>query len=526
MPNHELRRAAKPKRAPIGPASLRIELDRNEDARPFFEQIRAYIRDAVAAGSLPPGVRLPPERKLAQALKVSRSTVMRAYQELVAEGLVKAAPSRGTVVAPEATFDLERAGAGAAGWMIALPPLAALGSDSGLLSEILSAVNRPGVISFASAAPPEDLIPVDDIVGCLRDAFEEGGAGLLSYGPVDGTTELRGLIAERMRAAGAISPRDSVVVLSGSTQGLALATRVFIEPGDEVVVEAPTYLGIVQTLELSGARLVGVAVDANGIRTDSLAEVLARRRIRLIVLQPNFHNPTGACMSQERREQVLWLARRHSVPILEDDAYGALYHRPPAPGSLKQMDGDGLVIYLSSFSKTLAPGLRIAWMCGPDGVIARIAVAKQYSDLNTNSIGQSVVARMISSGRYDSNLERLRQASSERMRILLRELDTMPDLLERDLDPQGGLHVWCRLKVGDAPSAVAAAARSGVAILGGTAFYPSGMLPTAGRDRVRLSLPVSGVRSIREGARRLAEALKDLPGRNAQVAARQMTVVV
>ena len=459
-------------------------------------------------------------------LGVSRSTVTRAYQELVADGLVQAAPSRGTVVAPVEANDAELPGAAAGSWLMTLPPVATLGSDAGLLREIVALAGREGMISFASSAPPEDLLPVAELAGIVRDAFKEQGPKLLSYGPVEGRPELRQVLTNRLQAAGTLSPGDSVIVVSGSTQGLALAARVLIEPGDEVVVEAPTYIGTIQTLELSGARLIGVPVDADGIRTDSLEQVLSRRRIRLIVLQPVFQNPTGASLSRRRSEHVLWLARRHGVPILEDDAYSALHYDPHAPGLLKQLDRHGLVIYLSSFSKTLAPGLRVACMCGPEPVISRIAMAKQFSDLNTNSVGQTIVSQMISTGGYDDNLQRLRDAARHRMALLLRELDRMSNVLGRDLEPRGGLHVWCRLRVGEAHAAVAMAARSGVAVVAGTAFYPPASPGPAGRDRIRLSLPVSGEDAIKRGLRRLHEALKQLPAASEQPRSPRTGVVV
>jgi 2-aminoadipate transaminase len=488
-----------------------MDLDRSESASPLFDQVRTHVRRAVADGTLPAGVRLPPERALAAALGVSRSTVMRAYQELVADGLVVAAPSRGTVIATRPPAE-EGAGAAAGWWVVALPPLAASGTDAGLLREVVG-LRGDDTVSFANSAPPDDLIPATDLLACAREALDEIGPKLLGYGPVDGSEELREMIADRMRAAGIMGRGDGVVVLSGSTQGLALAARVLTEPGDEVVVEAPTYVGTIQTFEAAGARLVGVPVDSDGIRTELLEQVISRRRVRLMVLQPNFQNPTGACISPQRREHILWLARRHGVPILEDDAYGALHYHPPGPDSLKQADRHGQVIYMSSFSKTLAPGLRIAWMCGPEPVVARIAVAKQFSDLNTNSLGQAIVARMLSSGRYDAHLERLREACRDRMGLLLRSLDEMADVVERDLEPRGGLHVWCRLRVGDARYAAAAAARAGVAVLAGPAFYPAGSAGTARIDRIRVSLPVSGREAIDTGARRLAEALRGLPPR-------------
>ena len=436
---------------------------------------------------------------------------MRAYQELAADGLVVAAPSRGTVVAARPSAG-EGAGAAGGWWVVALPPLAASGTDPGLLREVVG-LRGDDVVSFASSAPPDDLIPATELLACAREALEEMGPKLLGYGPVDGSDEFREIIADRMRAAGTMGPSDSVVVLSGSTQGLALAARVLTEPGDEVVVEAPTYVGTIQTFEAAGARLVGVPVDSDGIRPEPLEQVISRRRVRLIVLQPNFQNPTGASLSPQRREHILWLARRHGVPILEDDAYGALHYDPPRPDPLKRADRHGQVIYLSGFSKTLAPGLRIAWMCGPEPVVARIAVAKQFSDLNSNSLGQAIVARMLSSGRYDVHLERLREACRDRMRLLLGCLDEMADVVERDLEPLGGMHVWCRLRVADARHAAAAAGRAGVAVLAGPAFYPTGSAGPAGIDRIRVSLPVSGREAIDSGARRLAEALRGLPPR-------------
>src|SRR5215471_20358267 len=213
--------AGRRRRAPLGDALLRMELDRSESGPPLFEQVRAQVRRAVADGTLPAGVRLPPERALAATLGVSRSTVVRAYQELAADGLVVAAPSRGTVVAARPSAG-EGAGAAGGWWVVALPPLAASGTDPGLLREVVG-LRGDDVVSFASSAPPDDLIPATELLACAREALEEMGPKLLGYGPVDGSGELREIIADRMRAAGTMAPGDGVMVLSGSTQGLALA---------------------------------------------------------------------------------------------------------------------------------------------------------------------------------------------------------------------------------------------------------------------------------------------------------------
>jgi len=503
---------------------LRMELEREHGALPLFEQIRLFVSNAVANGTLPPGVRLPPERLLAAAIGVSRATVMRAYQELAADGLVRAAPSRGTIIAPARSGEDEFVH-DAASWALGLLPLARIGAEPALLQDIMSASQSDHVISLASAAPPDDLVPTTEIMQALARALDQRGARLLGYGPVDGLADLRELLADRMDSMGALKPSDRVIILSGATQGLSLAARVLVGPGDEVAIEAPTYVGTVRTFEAAGARLIGVPVDGGGVRPDSLEQVLSRRRVRLIVLQPNFQNPTGAVLSGQRREQILWLAQKHGVPILEDDAYGSLYRKSPGPAPLKQLDRTGIVVYMSSFSKTLAAGLRVAWMCGPGPVISRIALAKQYSDLNTNSLGQAVVGEFLRSGSYDRHLEQLRGVIGERMWKMHEDLSSLRPALQVDSLPSGGLHFWCRVRGGDSTSAVRAAAAAGVAIVSGHAFFPSGAQTVAGAEHVRLSLPPGGPAAATEGLRRLAVALSSMTT-SAEPSTQPLSVVV
>jgi 2-aminoadipate transaminase len=434
--------------------------------------------------------------------------VTRAYQELVADGLVEPRGSAGTVVRPPAEPGGEPA------WLQALPALGEgrLGPEPTLLRDVAAASGRPGVLSLAAGAPTPELQPVDELRECLDEALSRWGRGAMGYLPVEGFGPLREILASRLEGGRMIGPGDGVLVVSGATQGLALAARALVEPGDEVVVETPTYVGALQTFALAGARLVGVPVDGDGIRTDVLEGVLARRRARLIVVQPTFHNPTGAVLSAARRERLLAMARRHAVPILEDDAYHDIAFADGSPGPLKLADRHGSVIHVGTFSKTVSPGIRAGWVVAPEPAIARLAVAKQFADLNTNAVGQLMLAQLVDSGRYDRHVRALRAVYRERRDVLLRELARVEDHLEPPVAPGGGFFLWCRLRAGPQARLLAAlAARAGVAVVAGEAFVATSETARTGADRVRLTYSGCTPALAAEAVRRLRTAFDQLP---------------
>ncbi len=495
-------------RPAAGNELLGLELDRGAGAPPLYVQVRDGVRAALLAGSLSPGMRLPPEREMATALRVNRTTVTRAYQELVADGLVESHGSRGTVVVPR------EARSAPPSWILALPTLGegSLGPDPTLLRDLTASGSRSGVISFAAGAPGLDLMPVDEIRACLDDGLRRWGAAALTYGPVEGFPPLREVLRERF-GAGLVRAGDDVLVVSGATQGLALAARTLIEPGDEVVVEVPTYVGSVQTFALAGTRLIGVPVDRDGIRVDLLEGVLARRRVRLVIVQPTYHNPTGAVLTPQRRERLLFLARRFGVPVLEDDAYRGLGFGDEVPAPLKAEDRDGSVVYLGTFSKTVLPAIRVAWMVAPEPVLARLTLAKQFLDLNTNAIGQVALARFLDSGGQERHLRAVRPVYRQRRDVLLAELASLaPRLVVPDV-PAGGFYLWCRLGAGPhARLLTALAARQGLALVAGEAFTLGSARGGGGADRVRLCYSGCTPEVAAEGVRRLGAALDELPG--------------
>ena len=516
-----------------GPARFDgLPLDRAPDAPPLYAQIRDRVRSAVLTGALAPGMRLPPERELAATLGVNRTTTMRAYQELAADGVVEARPGRGTLVCiPEGgsgapgsdglfaagstgergnEADVWPARGPSAAWLLGLHPLGQnLGPDPSLLRDALSLAARDGVISFAAGAPLGEALAFEAVRDALAAAMDLGGATALAYGPVEGLTSLRRAIAARMARRGAAAATSEVLVLSGATQGLALAARALLEPGDEVVVEAPTYVGLLQTFGAAGLRLIGVPLDGEGIRLDLLAPILARRRVRLIVVQPTLHNPTGISMSQGRRERLVALARRHGVPILEDLTYAELCAEGAEPPPLLALDKDGLVLHLGSFAKTIAPGLRVGWLVGPAPAIARLALAKQCADLNTGALAQLAVGHMLESGAYDCHLTRVRALYAARRGVLAAALRNAGGCLEVPADPAGGFYLWCRVPGGRGRHLAAEAIKSGVALLFGEAFYPaSAMGGEDGTDRIRLSVAGVGPEVITEGIGRLLPILE------------------
>jgi DNA-binding transcriptional MocR family regulator len=504
-----------------------LPLDHTPGAPPLYQQIRDQVRYMVLSGELGAGMRLPPERELAVALGVNRTTVTRAYQELVADGIVEARHGHGTVISPlpaqlrESTYGMPVTGAApVASWLVGLRALGPrMGSDPGLLRDALAASLRDDVISFAAGAPTADLIPYTDLQYALREGLLRHGAEALGYGPVEGLEGLRAAIAGRLCRRGMAVGPEEVLVTSGGTQGVALAAHALIEPGDEVVVEAPTYVGALQAFSAAGAQLIGVPVDARGMRIDLLAPILARRRVRLIFVQPTLHNPTGATLSLERRERLVALARRHSVPVLEDDAYGELWSEGEAPLPLMAIDRGGVVLHLGTFSKTAAPGLRVGWLAGPAPVLTRLALIKQLLDLNTGALPQLTLENFLAGDQYDRHLARIRRIYAERRAVVRTGLEGAGEIFE--LAPEtGGFYLWCRLRgQHSARLLVAAAARSGVAILGGDAFYPPFSLGTDdGHDQIRLSVAGATPPMIATGLRLLAQAAATLgePARHVQ----------
>jgi DNA-binding transcriptional MocR family regulator len=483
-------------------------LDRESDV-PLYLQIRDQIRDLVLSGDLPLGARLPPERQLAAALGVNRTTISNAYHELAADGLVEGQVGRGTIVCSwphSGTSELESTLSRPLHWNEYFVEAQA---RNPLVRELIALCAQEDVISLAGAVPAPDLYPIERFAQAVDTVLRRHGRTLLQYGPTEGDYRFRETLSERAAERGIVALPENVLVLSGSQQGLDLIARAMIGPGTAVVVESPSYLGALDVFRAAGARLLSVPVDGEGMRVDLLERLLARHRPQLIYTLPTFQNPSGQVMSARRRQALLSLAEQYQVPVLEDDPYSELYYRDPPPPPVKSLDRQGHVIYLSTFSKILLPGIRIGWLVAPRPVVDRLASIKQHADLNSNTLAQWALVEFIGQGWLDEHLDTLRRAYPHRLAATLSALREYVPRGMRWNEPAGGLHLWChlegRLRTRDL---LAEATRRRVAFVAGEAFHADG----GGGSALRLNFTYPSEEDVREGVRRLGEAMAVLMG--------------
>ena len=319
------------------------------------------------------------------------------------------------------------------------------------------------------------------------------------HGPTEGQPELREAIAERFRV-----PTDSVLVLAGAQQGLDLLARCLIDPGDAVIIDRPGYLGAIQSFQAAGAKLIGWDVLRGDV--DELEDALLRYRPKLIYTNPTFQNPTGITMPIRTRREVLKLAERYRVPIVEDGTYRELSFGEAPPPSLHELDSQNLVIHLNSFSKVLAPGLRLGWLSATPPIVEQMALIKQRLDPHTQNLVQFALARMIREGSFDTHLKKVRGEHARRCGLMLAALQKyLPPGALRVIRPHGGLYLWCRVASSVSTRALLDASLAlGVAFVPGHAFYAD----PAGESELRLCFSSLEPAAIDEAIMKLADALR------------------
>ena len=487
-----------------------IVLDRTSRV-PLYRQIAERFERLIAMGALPDSFQLPPERGLAESLGVNRTTVLSAYRELKAAGLVGAHVGRGTAVLPRTSRRPAETGEVAPVRWGQLFSRGVRRSQDPLLRDLLEVTERLDVISLSIGLPAPELLPLDTLARQIDALFREVGASVLSHCPTEGHTPLRESLCTWLATRGIHAHPAEVLVVSGSQQGLDLAARVFLDPGDLVVVEEPSYIGALQVFAGAQARVVGVPVDQEGMRTDALATVLERQRPKLIYTLPTFQNPSGAVLSLERRRMLLELAERSQVPILEDDPYSELRYDGEALPALKALDRRGQVLYLSTFSKVLFPGMRLGFVVAPGPVVRQLVLAKQVVDLHSNTLGQYLLDRFLREGHMEAHLRLLRAAYARR-RDAMRE--ALRPGLEAGLswcEPAGGFYFWCRLPDGIEQSLLfSRAAERGVVYLPGRSCF-CGDDGTRAFARLNFSFPDE--KTVAQGVGRFLDALREVSRR-------------
>ena len=376
-------------------------------------------------------------------------------------------------------------------------------------------VRVPDLISFAPGYPSPDAFPWDDLRDIAAGLLTARERSTLQYGPTRGFKPLLDAIRIVLQGRGIDAAVEDLLVTTGSQQGLDLVARVLVDPGDVVLVELPTYTGAITAFRNVQAELVGIRQEAGGIEIADLERVVARlrgegRRVKLLYVVPNFQNPTGLLMSRDTRARLIEAAARLDLLLVEDDPYGDLYFGDVAGSSdtrpVKSDDRNGRVVYLSSFSKTLAPGLRVAWIAAPAELASKFEVAKQAADICSGAFDQRLVWQAIERGVLAAQGPRLRTMYRARRDTMEAALRASLGDLARWSTPRGGFFIWAALPAEiDAEALLERATRKGVIYVVGSAFYVDG----SGRNLLRLSFSQPPIERTAEGIERLAAAVRE-----------------
>lgn len=343
-----------------------------------------------------------------------------------------------------------------------------------VIREILKFTSDPEVISLAAGNPAPEAFPVKEIAGITAKLLAENPINALQYSVTEGYTPLRNRLKERMKKAGCFDENsDELIITSGAQQANELACKVLLNEGDTLFCEAPSFIGSLNAFKSYNVNLVGVPMEEDGMKLDALEEALrTANKPKLIYIIPNFQNPTGLCTSLEKRKAIYELAKKYGVMILEDNPYGDIRFAGENIPSIKTMDKDGIVIYSRTFSKTLAPGLRVGYVSAPKPVIQKMVVCKQVSDVHTNIMAQMICDEYLKNYDMDAHLEEIRAVYRHKCGLMLDEIDKNFSKKITVTKPEGGLFIWATLPEGSDMMGFCntAVQKYKVAVVPGTAF--------------------------------------------------------
>jgi 2-aminoadipate transaminase len=487
----------------------------SESHVPLYIQLRDQLRALVHAGDLRHGDRIPASRELATMLGVHRTTVANAYAELESEGLIQGHVGRGTFIK----------GTNGNGLKITPPAPAVLNGHHGVRWELLFADERgeevlsrlcatapANSLSFVMARPAQEYFPVEELQNCVNTVLRREANDVLNLGPSDGYAPLKDALREMLQREGIVAKDENLLITDGCQQSLDIISKAFVRPGDAVILENPTYPGAVAIFHGARARCLAVPVKTHaepnselGVDIEALEATLAANRVKLMVLTPDFHNPTGTSMSLAARRKVLDLAARHQVPIVEDHIYGRLHNREERVPSLKHLDRSNLVLHIDSFAKVAFPGLRVGWIVAPAAAIERLRLVKQSTDLHTDQLAQATLAEFLRRGLFTKHLACMRKVYASRLEALHQALHKYMPEETRWTRPDGGMCLWLELPPGfDASELLIHVKERGVLFAPGRYFYVQNPLP----NTLRLGFAALDEKQITRGIATLAEMLK------------------
>ena len=378
------------------------------------------------------------------------------------------------------------------------------GTDA--VGAILQAAADPKIISFAGGLPAPELFPGKEMKAAVDKVFEEHGQEAMQYGAAKGVTALREVIQQHVKEKEDVdSELDNVLVTTGSEQALDLVGKAFVDPGDTVLVEQPTYLCALDVFRSYGANFASVEMDEDGMKMDALEEALkANPNTKLIYTVPNFQNPTGRTMTEERRKQLAELAEKYDVYVLEDNPYGEIRFAGQHVPAVKSFDKSGHVLYMSTFSKTLAPGFRLGWLVADEDVVNKLTVLKQSADLHTDNLAQFAVAQFFADNDVDAHVKEISALYGKRKDLMLEGIKKYFPEGVKYTDPEGGMFLWVEVPgVDDTVELFKECLEHDVAFVPGDPFFAGEVQPGA----FRLNYSNMKEDQIEVGLKRLGAAL-------------------
>jgi 2-aminoadipate transaminase len=378
------------------------------------------------------------------------------------------------------------------------------------IRELLKVTQDPEIISFAGGLPNPKSFPIEDLQVIINNVLKTNASTALQYGATHGVNELREMLVERACKEGMKATLDNVIITSGSQQALDAVGKVFLNPGDTALVESPSYLGGINAFRSYEANLIGIPVDKDGMNMGALEDTIKKSlkeevSLKFIYTVPTFQNPAGFVMSESRRKKLVDIANEYNLVIVEDDPYGKLRYDIPPVKPIKAFDDEGRVIYMSTFSKILAPGFRLAWVIASDDIIRKIAVCKQALDLCTNTFTQFIASEFMKSGSMDLHIMKICEMYKPKRDIMIRSIEKyFPDGYVCN-KPKGGMFAWATLPEGiDTETLFLDAIKEKVAYVHGKAFHVDG----GGGRSMRLNFSYSTNEQIEEGIKRLGKVIK------------------
>jgi len=494
----------------MAPEMILVKLDR-KSATPVYDQIVQGIRRMVESDLLAVGTKLPATREMAAHLGVNRSTVFRAYQELLALGYLESRPGSYTTVRdkPKTTVCEPIRERGLLNWeRLSNPASQTVYGIYCQYSPELDAARHVDVINLSPLEVDPRLFPVEEVRRCVNRVLVDEGPKALEYGEHAGYRPLREYLAHRMQIHGVSISADEVLITNGSHQGLDLILRLLTRPGSKVVVESPTYGNFLPLLNYFQVEIVEIPLRDGGIDLKQLAEVLRKAKPAFVYTIPNFQNPTGLTSPQAHREMLLKHCEEHRVPLVEDGFEEEMKYCGNVALPIKSMDKHNVVIYIGTFSKVLFPGMRIGWIAAQKECIERLTALKRFSDLSSSVLTQAVANAFCREGYYDRHLRKMHRLYRKRMRVAFNAMtEHMPGSVSWT-KPEGGYTIWGSLVKSYVSEKTfkETLLKHRVMVSPGHYFFSR----THPRRHFRLSIATLDEGEIREGIRRLGKALREL----------------